>query len=62
MSDVLANSGNSAVVRMAAGLQIKNALISKDQIVKEQLQQRWLAFTEDTRQYIKGNVGLRQSI
>lgn len=42
---------------MAAGLQIKNALTSKDTSVKEQFQQRWLAFPEDIRLYIKANVG-----
>ncbi|XP_065202089.1 importin subunit beta-1 isoform X2 [Planococcus citri] len=56
LSDVLVNTSNSQVARMAAGLQIKNALTSKDSIVKEQCQQRWLSFPEDIRRYIKQNV------
>ncbi|KAK7575826.1 hypothetical protein V9T40_012112 [Parthenolecanium corni] len=56
LSDVLSNTSNSPVARMAAGLQIKNALTSKDASVKEQFQQRWLAFPEDIRLYIKTNV------
>lgn len=58
LSDVLSNTSNSPVARMAAGLQIKNALTSKDASVKEQFQQRWLAFPEDIRLYIKTNVGV----
>lgn len=56
LSDVLANISNSPVARMAAGLQIKNTLTSKDPTVKEQFQQRWLSFPEDVRRYIKQNV------
>lgn len=44
---------------MAAGLQIKNTLTSKDPVVREQLQQRWLSFPEDVRLYIKTNVSAR---
>lgn len=43
---------------MAAGLQIKNTLTSKDPAVKEQFQQRWLTFPEDVRRYIKQNVSI----
>lgn len=53
---MLSNTTNSPVARMAAGLQIKNALTAKDSSVKEQFQQRWLAFPEDIRLYIKENV------
>lgn len=56
LSDVLHHGGNSPVARMAAGLQLKNTLTSKDTNVKAQYQQRWLAFPEDVRQYIKKNV------
>lgn len=56
MSDVLHHGGNSPVARMAAGLQLKNTLTSKDTNVKAQYQQRWLAFPEDVRLYIKKNV------
>jgi importin subunit beta-1 len=56
LSDILRNGANSAVVRMQAGLQLKNALYSKDQTVRQEHQQRWLTFPEDVRSYIKQNV------
>lgn len=56
LSDVLSHPGNSPVARMAAGLQLKNHLTSKDDALKLQYQQRWLQFQEDTRAYIKKNV------
>lgn len=59
LSNVLVGSGNSVVARMAAGLQLKNQLTSKDNHIKQQYQQRWLAFPEDVREYIKKNVSCR---
>ncbi|XP_013133673.1 PREDICTED: importin subunit beta-1 isoform X1 [Papilio polytes] len=56
LSDVLAQGGNSQVARMAAGLQLKNHLTSKDPILKQQYQQRWLLQPEDIRLYIKKNI------
>jgi importin subunit beta-1 len=56
LSDVLHHGGNSPVARMAAGLQLKNTLTAKDAALKVQYQQRWLAFPEETRNYIKKNV------
>lgn len=56
LSDVLVAGGNSQVARMAAGLQLKNHLTSKDPTLKQQYQQRWLALPEDIRLYIKKNV------
>ncbi|XP_073941881.1 importin subunit beta-1-like isoform X1 [Choristoneura fumiferana] len=56
LSDVLAQGGNSQVARMAAGLQLKNHLTSKDVSLKLQYQQRWLALPEETRLYIKKNI------
>lgn len=56
LSDILHHGGNSPVARMAAGLQLKNTLTSKDTTLKTQYQQRWLAFPEVTRGYIKTNV------
>jgi len=56
LSDVLVHGGNSPVARMAAGLQLKNHLTSKDSVLKLQYQQRWLRFPEDIREYIKKNV------
>lgn len=58
LSDILYHGGNSPVARMAAGLQLKNTLTSKDAAVKTQYQQRWLSFPEETRAYIKKNVML----
>lgn len=56
LSEILRHGGNSQVARMAAGLRIKNHLTSKDTAVKQIYQQRWLAFPEETRSYIKKNV------
>ncbi|OON23129.1 HEAT repeat protein [Opisthorchis viverrini] len=55
LSDVLCNAECSPVVRMQAGLQLKNALYSKDADIKSVYQQRWLQLTPDARQYIKKN-------
>lgn len=44
------------MARMAAGLQLKNQLTSKDPAVKAQFQQRWLAIPAETRDYIKKNI------
>lgn len=56
LSDVLAHLGNSSVARMAAGLQLKNHLTSKDATIKDQYQQRWLTFSTEIRDYIKKNI------
>ncbi|KAJ8320922.1 LOW QUALITY PROTEIN: hypothetical protein KUTeg_002509 [Tegillarca granosa] len=56
LSEIQKDAGNSAVVRMQAGLQLKNALYSKDQAVRAQYQQRWLQFPEDVRMFVKQNV------
>ncbi|KAJ2953692.1 hypothetical protein O0L34_g1309 [Tuta absoluta] len=56
LSDVLVQGGNSQVARMAAGLQLKNHLTSKDITLKQQYQQRWLSQPEDIRLYIKKNI------
>jgi len=56
LSEVLHHGGNSAVARMAAGIQLKNTLASNDAKVKVQYQQRWLAFPPEARDYIKANV------
>ena len=44
------------VARSAAGLQLKNALTSKDAEVLRLHQQRWLSLPEDVRSHIKRNV------
>lgn len=56
LSDVLQHGGNTPVARMAAGLQLKNYLTSKDPNLRLQYQQRWLAFPLEIRSYIKKNV------
>ncbi|KAI4465032.1 importin beta [Holotrichia oblita] len=53
LSDILRHGGNSPVARMAAGLQLKNQLTSKDPNVKLQHQQRWMSFPEEIRTYVK---------
>lgn len=56
LSAVLVTVGASPVARMAAGLQLKNQLTSKDPDMKFQYQQRWLTIPVETREYIKKNV------
>ncbi|XP_015608846.1 importin subunit beta-1 isoform X3 [Cephus cinctus] len=56
LSGVLVTAAASAVSRMAAGLQLKNQLTSKDPALKSQYQQRWLAIPVETREYIKKNI------
>ncbi|XP_068980751.1 importin subunit beta-1 isoform X3 [Bombus flavifrons] len=56
LSGVLVNATASPVARMAAGLQLKNQLTSKDPDLKCQYQQRWLAIPVETREYIKKNI------
>lgn len=55
LSEVL-KSESAAHVRQAAGLQLKNALDSKDTTVKQQLHHQWLALPAELRQQIKENV------
>ncbi|XP_043288771.1 importin subunit beta-1 isoform X2 [Venturia canescens] len=56
LSAVLGTSTATGVARMAAGLQLKNQLTSKDAGLKIQYQQRWLALPAETRSYIKKNI------
>ncbi|KAM7352018.1 importin subunit beta Fs(2)Ket [Cochliomyia hominivorax] len=56
LSDILVTVNNSPVARMAAGLQLKNHLTSKDETINLQYQQRWHQFPEETREYIKKNI------
>lgn len=62
LSDILRHGSNSPVARMAAGLQLKNQLTSKDPNVKQLCQQRWLAAPEEIRNYVKKNVNLRKKL
>uniref|UniRef100_A0A4W5KB97 Karyopherin (importin) beta 1 n=1 Tax=Hucho hucho TaxID=62062 RepID=A0A4W5KB97_9TELE len=56
LSKVLANPGNTQVARVAAGLQVKNSLTSKDPDVKTRYQRRWLAIDANARREIKNFV------
>lgn len=56
LSEILKGGTNSPVARTQAGLQLKNALYSKDPNLKLEYQQRWLQFSEDVRNFIKANV------
>jgi hypothetical protein len=56
LSDILVHGGNSAVARRQAGLQLKNRLMSNDDAVRHQVQQRWLQMPEDVREYVKNNI------
>ena len=56
LSDILSHPGNSPVSRMAAGLQLKNQLTSKDDTVKLAFQAKWMSLPEDIRNYVKKNV------
>ncbi|KAH8325500.1 hypothetical protein KR067_000147 [Drosophila pandora] len=56
LSEILVNTSNSAVARMAAGLQLKNHLTSKDEKVSQQYQDRWNQFPTEIRELIKNNI------
>eukprot|EP00099_Drosophila_melanogaster_P005270 NP_001246108.1 female sterile (2) ketel, isoform D [Drosophila melanogaster] len=56
LSEILVNTANSAVARMAAGLQLKNHLTSKDEKVSQQYQDRWHQFPSEIRELIKNNI------
>ncbi|XP_065052076.1 importin subunit beta-1-like [Rhopilema esculentum] len=53
LSTILSDRAKSPVARMAAGLQLKNCLTSKDPNVKQQHQQRWFSIDENARSQIK---------
>ena len=59
LSNVLKHGGNSPVARMQAGLQLKNALYSKDPAIRLQYQQRWMQFPLELRNYVKTNVSIQ---
>ncbi|KAH8400453.1 hypothetical protein KR222_000006 [Zaprionus bogoriensis] len=56
LSKILVDTTNSVVARMAAGLQLKNHLTSKDEKISQQYQERWHQFPEETRELIKNNI------
>lgn len=56
LSEIIVQPQYSDVARMAAGLQLKNHLTSKDAKIKQNYTERWLQFPPDIREYIKDNV------
>ncbi|VDD97726.1 unnamed protein product [Enterobius vermicularis] len=56
LSLVLATKTCSNFVRQAAGLQLKNALVAKEETTKNDYLNRWLSLPEDVRQFVKENV------
>lgn len=52
----LGDASKSQVARMAAGLQLKNQLTSKDATVRLQYQQRWMALDDEVKRHIKSMV------
>lgn len=58
LASELANVGKSQVARMAAGLQLKNQLTSKDPNVRAQFQQRWLGLDNTLRDHVRSLVNI----
>lgn len=56
LSEILSHGANTSVVRMAAGLQLKNCLTSKDLDKKQEYQKRWLTIPLQMRAYIKEHI------
>lgn len=63
LANELANTSRSQVCRMAAALQLKNQLTSKDVVVKLDYQRRWLSLDENVRFSVKAQAsGLFEGI
>lgn len=56
LSDVLYDQNHQDVVRIAAGLQLKNQLTARDESNRQQQRDRWRRLPEETRLYIQGRV------
>lgn len=56
LSKELVDQSKSGIVRMAAGLQLKNYLTSKDDTLKTDFQQRWLSAGDQIRLQVKSNI------
>ena len=54
----LATTARSQVCRMAAALQLKNQLTSKDDNIKLVYQHRWLALDNGVRQEVKAKASI----
>ncbi len=55
LSEILRSTQHSELTRAQAAIQLKNAIYSKDETIKQQHQERWLQLPEDTRAHIKQN-------
>uniref|UniRef100_A0A914HA48 Importin N-terminal domain-containing protein n=1 Tax=Globodera rostochiensis TaxID=31243 RepID=A0A914HA48_GLORO len=53
---VLSNTENNPFIRKAAGLQLKNTLVARDQAVSDQNKTRWLSMTTEVRTAVKSCV------
>ncbi|MFH4979402.1 hypothetical protein AB6A40_006111 [Gnathostoma spinigerum] len=56
LSSVLSSTSNINFVRQAAGLQLKNVLVAKEEATKTEYLSRWLALGDDVRLLVKQNV------
>lgn len=57
LSEILANTQCDPISRMQAGLQLKNAIYSKDIAVRFSYHDRWLQMPLEYTNYIKQKVG-----
>lgn len=55
LSDILRSTQYNELIRAQAAIQLKNAIYSKEEHVRLQYQERWMALPEDVRQAIKIN-------
>ena len=56
LSKELVDQSNSGITRMAAGLQLKNYLTSKDESMRSDFRQRWLLADNQLRLEVKSNI------
>ncbi|CAF4488104.1 unnamed protein product, partial [Rotaria socialis] len=55
LSDILITATNNPTARAQAALQLKNALYSREEALKQVYQDRWLSIQENIRDHIKTN-------
>jgi importin subunit beta-1 len=55
LSDILITATNNPTARAQAALQLKNALYSREDSLKQVYQERWLNIPENIRNHIKNN-------
>jgi hypothetical protein len=58
LSVELGNPENASEVRAQAGLQLKQCLTSKDELIDSQLVEFWVALDEEARQTVRDSVRL----